>query len=165
MQASEIRALARMLDRLDYYRLLRVEAGAPLPHIRSAYQEARRQFHPDAYLAQAEDLRIAVERIARRITEAYLVLRDPGRRTAYDRGLEKGEQRFTPDAAEAVKQEADQRAGATANGRRFFAMAHAAEHSGDPARALSYLKMALTFEPKNPAFLDKLKSLQASAKP
>ena len=84
---QEIKALARVIDRVDYYRLLKVDPAADAEALRSAYHDARRRFHPDAYLAHPDDVRDAVDLIARRITEGYLVLRDRTRRAAYDSAL------------------------------------------------------------------------------
>lgn len=161
MEHAEIRALARMLDRLDYYRLLRIEPGAPPARVRAAYHAMRRDFHPDAYLSCADEVRDAVSLISRRVNEGYQALRDPTRRSAYDRGLQEGRLRFTPETREAVREQAEAPRGQTPNGRRFFSRAEAAERRGDLAGAVADLKMALTFEPSNPHFRAKLEALQA----
>ena len=62
MNAAEIRALSRMLDRLDYYKLLRVDRGAPMGDVRVAYRRARREFHPDAFLEFDPVVRGAIDR-------------------------------------------------------------------------------------------------------
>ncbi|MFQ5697797.1 MAG: DnaJ domain-containing protein [Myxococcota bacterium] len=160
MGPAEIRALARMLERLDYYRLLRVARDASSREIRAAYHRARREFHPDAFLSQDPELQADVDRIARRITESYVVLRDPNRRQRYDRGLEAGSLRLTPEAEGAKRDEEESRRGRTPNGRRFFALCVEEERRGDLARALSHLRMALTFEAGNPHFLERLADLE-----
>jgi DnaJ-class molecular chaperone len=159
---NEIRALDRMLDRLDYYRLFKLERGALLPAIQRAYRDARRRFDPDSFLDAAPDVRAAVDRIARRITEAYLALRDPRKRSAYDASLAKGLLRYTAEVEEAQAQ-ADESRGTTANGKRFLAMAEAEERQGNYKAALQHLKMALTFEPRNAAFKTRLERLQKRA--
>ena len=164
MDATEIRALARVLDRIDYYKLLRVDPAAPVPQIRSAYHEARRRFNPDAHLQDAAEIRDVVDRIAKRVTEAYVTLRDASRRSAYDRGLGEGQLRYSADTAEAVKEESETQLGATPNGRKFFALAQQGERQGDLGQAISNLKMALTFEPKNERFKAKLAELEAAHK-
>ena len=164
MSPSEIRALARMVDRIDYYRLLRLEPGAPFARIREAYREARRRFHPDAYLGGPEDVRSSVDRICKRVIEGYTVLRDPARRAAYDSGLAEGRLRYSPEAEESVQKAAGARTGGTPNGRRFFALAAEQERNGDLAKAISYLKMALTFESDNESFRQELARLQAQLK-
>ncbi len=160
MTASEIRALSRLLDGMDYYRLLRVDAASPLPVIRTAYHRMRRTFHPDAFLEQEGDLQSAVDRISKRLNEAYLTLRDVGRRRRYDVGLTGGRLRHAEEP-----EDARERGGAelarTPNGRRFLLQALDAERSGDLLRARSHLKTALTFEPKNEALRGKLGELES----
>ena len=168
MNEAEIRALARMLDRMDYYRLLKVDRDAAPPTIRSAYHAMRRGFHPDAYHEQEPELVAAVSQISKRINEGYQVLRNPGRRKAYDQALQEGgELRFSAKHEEAQRQEVEARDGRTANGKRFWADAQRAEKSGDLAAALKAVKMALTFEPDNPHFKQKREELDAKvpAKP
>jgi DnaJ-class molecular chaperone len=164
MDPTEIRALARVLDRIDYYKLLRVEPGAPVPRIRSAYHEARRRFNPDAHLRDEPEIRDVVDRIAKRVTEAYVTLRDSSRRNAYDKGLDEGQLRYSSDTADAVKEESETQLGLTPNGRKFFALAEQAERAGDVGRTISNLKMALTFEPRNERFKAKLAELEAAQK-
>ncbi len=164
MKQDELQALARMLDRLDYYQLLRVERAAPIAGVRAAYHEARRRFHPDLYLAKAPDLREAVDRIARRITEGYMVLRDAARRTAYDRGLDRGKLRYSPESEDAVRDESETRTGKTPNGRRFFGLAADEERKGNLEKAISHLKMALTFEANNKHFQRRLEDLRERVK-
>jgi DnaJ-class molecular chaperone len=157
----EIRALARMLDRLDYYRLLKIEPGASLAAIREAYHRARCRFHPDSYLSRDAETRDAVDRIARRITEGYMVLRSRERRAAYDRTLTSGATRFSAEAEDDAKTIVSARQGLTQNGRRFVALADQEERAGNRKGAVLHLKMAVTFEPQNEALRDRLVRLQA----
>jgi len=159
---KEIQALDRMLDRLDYYRLFKVEPRAQLPAIQQAYREARRRFDPDSFLDADPEVRAAVDRIARRITEGYLALRDPRRRSAYDAALTSGALRYTSEIEEAQSQADEEAHGTTANGRRFAGMSEAEERKGNPKGAIQHLKMAMTFEPRNAAFKARLERLQKS---
>ena len=163
MKPTEIQALARMLDRMDYYRLLRVERGTTTPQIHAAYRHMRRSFHPDAFLAAEEALRRAVQDISKRLNEGYLTLRDPQRRAAYDRGLDSGQVRYTVETEETRKSESEATRGQTPNGRRFYSMAEAAERKGDFSEAVTNLKMALTFEPQNEHFKARLEELRVHA--
>lgn len=161
MKDSEIQALARILDRVDYYRLLKVERSAAPPAVRAAYRRMRRNFHPDAYQHRSEELREAVSQIAKRVNEGYQVLRDSGRRAAYDRSLERGELRISTRTEEEAKEQAEERTGSTASGRRFFQEAVQAERAGDLVAAVKSIKMALTFEPSNEHLQQKLADLEA----
>jgi DnaJ-class molecular chaperone len=164
MNASEIKALDRLLDRMDYYRLLRVERSANASEIRAAYHRIRRDLHPDAYLAEEPEVQLALDRIARRLNEAYVVLRDAMRRPRYDRDLADGVLRYSVDADSRAAQ-SNETQGRTTNGKRFYALMVEHERKGDYAHALANLKMALTFEPQNETFKQKLEELQAKAGP
>ena len=160
MTGAEIRALARLIDRMDYYRLLRVDPQAPLPKIRAAYRRARRQFHPDAYLREEPGLRDAVDLISRRIIEAYMVLRNSAQRSAYNRGLDEGKLRYQAESGGEVEGQE----GKTPKGRRFFTLAMAEQRGGNLAQAIGHLKMALTFERDNEHFRQKLEALVQAKK-
>ena len=162
MTEEEIKALTRILDRVDYYRLLKTERGASSVEIRSAYHEARRRFHPDSFLRHDDEIRSAVDRIARRITEGYVVLRDSRKRSAYTAGLESGALRYTSEMDEQAK--ASNKRGETANGQKFYTMAQEEERGGDTAKAVGHLRMALTFEPANDFFKQELERLQPPRK-
>jgi curved DNA-binding protein CbpA len=164
MNPPEIRALDRLLDRMDYYRLLRVERSATASDVRTAYHRIRRELHPDAYLTHEPELQAALDRIARRLNEAYVVLRDAGRRRRYDRELEDGALRSSSESDTRAAQ-SDESQGKTPNGRRFCALMQEHERKGDLAQAIANLKMALTFEPQNENFRRKLADLQAKAGP
>ena len=81
---AEIRALAKLVDELDYYQLLEIPRQATGSELKKAYYESSRRFHPDANRHLDPELRVAVEQIAKRLSEAYSVVRDPRRRQAYD---------------------------------------------------------------------------------
>ncbi len=164
MTEQEIRALERMLDKVDYYRLLKIDHSAHAADVRGSYHAARRRFNPDRYLQAPPDLHDAVSRIARRITEAYLVLRDIKRRRAYDKALEAGDVRFSARAADEVKSEDEARKGQTPSGRKFYSMALQEESRGDIGKAMAHLKMALTFEPQNAHFKEHLGRLKPPKK-
>ena len=160
MSPAEIRALDRLLDRIDYYKLLRVERAAHAAEIRGGYHRMRRELHPDRFLSHERDLQDALDRIARRLNEGYVVLRDQTRRTAYDRGLTEGKLRYAEEMADQIKSEKAAVAGTTTNGKRFYKMSEDDERRGDFAKALANLKMALTFEPQNASFKAKIAELE-----
>jgi curved DNA-binding protein CbpA len=71
----------------DLYQLLGVPRGASREEITQAWRRRARAEHPDARPADAD----APGRF-RALAEAYQVLGDPARRTAYDRALARDEQ-------------------------------------------------------------------------
>ena len=158
-QPSEISALAGILDELDYYELLRVERGAEASAIKRAYHRSSRSFHPDANRHLRGESADAARRIAMRISEAYAVLRDPRRRRAYDQRLASGEPariQLTEARAQASRTSDLERAGRTPQGRQFFKLAESALARRDWVGASNNLQTALTFEPDNSTFREKL---------
>lgn len=163
MEAAEIRALAGLLDELDYYQLLEAPREAATSELKLSYYDLSRRFHPDVHREQAAEVRASVERIAKRLTEAWSVLRDPRRRRAYDQRLaEGGAIRIQLAEAEAVagRQSVEQRLGSTPNGRRYCTMGLAEIDRGDLTAAARSFQMALTFEPTNAFFKQKVEALK-----
>ncbi len=82
----------KTVDTESLYEVLGLAPGADADQIKTAYLDAAKRFHPDR-LAQVglEALRGDVERIFRRVTEAYQTLGDDLSRHAYDEKLKRGE--------------------------------------------------------------------------
>ena len=163
---EEIKALARLVDDLDYYDILGTQRGATASSLRDAYHAASRKFHPDGHRHLDGELREAVERIAKRVTEAYSVLRDPRRRKLYDERIALGAKtavrmQLVEAAAEAGRRDSEERGGKTPNGRRYFTLAQNDLAKGDLAAAARNLHMAATFEPANDLFKQKLAEVRA----
>jgi len=162
MAPTEILALGRIIDELDYYQLLHLESGATAPQVKQAYYSSSRAFHPDGHRSADPSLKAAVERISKRVAEAYSVLRDPRRRQAYDRKLGNGEGRRMPLAeakAEATRS-TEQRDGKTPQGRQFYRLARAALANDDLDGAARNLQTALALEPDNQGFKDEVAELR-----
>ncbi len=167
LEAAEIRALDRILDELDYYEVLEIRRGAPGSAIRAAYHKASRLYHPDVNRGLDADLREPVERIAKRVTEAYAVLRDARRRRIYDERLaeQSGVARMplAEAEAEAGRKSQAERGGRTPNGRRYFTLATSDLARGDLVAAERNLRTAVTFEPDNAVFKSRLEDVQRRA--
>ncbi len=160
---KDIHALAHALSRLDYYRLLRLTRDAEEAKIRASYRQIRRLFNPDRFLQDEPEVHAAVELIARRISEAYIVLCDVTKRQAYDAGLLEGQLRYSFKEEKAMKSDTQSRMGRTPQGRRLYAQAIEAERAGDLKKAVSSMKLALGFEAQNPYFRAKLEDLESGA--
>jgi len=158
---AEIRALASLLDELDYYQILEIPRDAPASAVKRAYHTVSRRLHPDANRDLETELRGELERIAKRVSEAYSVLRDGRRRKAYDEKLagtdgEAPRLQLAQAEAAAGRKAVEDHLGHTPNGRRFFTLARADIDRGDLPAAARNLQTALTFEPANEAFKKKL---------
>ena len=163
MEAFEIKALAGLIDELDYYQLLETQRDVSTSELKRAYYDLSRRFHPDSNRHQPPDVRFAAERIAKRLTEAWSVLRDPRRRRAYDAKLGAGDgvrMQLAEADDVAEKKSVEERLGTTPNGRRYFTLAHTDIDRGDLKAAARNLQMALTFEPKNGYFKEKLDEIK-----
>jgi DnaJ-class molecular chaperone len=159
MAPGEIVALARIMGELDYYQLLHLSRSARIGEIKKAYHETSRSFHPDANRDLDGELQVAATAIAKRVSEAYSVLRDPRRRQAYDRRLDAGSgvrMQLAEAKAEARTRSSEEREGRTPQGRQFFKVATSDLQREDWSAAARNLQTALTFEPDNEVFKERL---------
>ena len=161
---AEVKALVKLMDELDYYQILEVPRDAPASGIKSGYYAVSRRYHPDANRGLGSEVRRDLELVAKRVTEAYSVLRDPRRRQAYDGQLSKDGRAVRMQLAEAnsqaEKKAVEDHLGTTPNGRRFFSLARADIDRNDIDSAIRNLQMAITYEPANQFFQQKLKELK-----
>lgn len=160
---TEIKALARIVGELDYYQLLHLNAGATPRDIKLAYHSSSRVFHPDANRHLESELRSAIENIAKRVTEAYQVLRDPRRRRAYDELLASGIDvriQLAEASSEGGRKDTETRQGRTPQGRQYFNLAAADMKRQDWQAAERNLRTALTFEPDNEFFKSEIAAIR-----
>ena len=157
-------ALAGILDELDYYALLHIRPDSKASEVRSAYHATARAFHPDSGLHLEPRYQEAIARIAKRITEAYSVLRDPRRRKVYDDQLEDNAKnvrmRISDAEAKADKRDTEELQGRTQTGRRYFTLAQSNIAKRDFAAAARNLQTALAFESDNELFRKKLQEVR-----
>ena len=165
--AAEVHALAGLVDELDYYQLLEIQRDAPASAVKRAYYAVTRRLHPDANRDLPDAERASLENVARRVSEAYQVLRDGRRRKAYDAQLAAGAGgriRLAEAEAQADRAAVDHHMGRTPNGRRYFNLARGDIDRGDLASAQRNLRTALTFESDNAYFKKKLEEVTAALK-
>ena len=156
---TEITALAGILGELDYYQLLHLGSDAKPSDIKRAFHATSRAFHPDSNRNQEPEVRRAIDEIAKRVSEAYSILRNPRRRKAYDQQVTaKAGVRMQLAEAEAAgsRKQTEAREGRTPQGRQYFNLASASLRQADFASAVRNLQTAVTFEPDNAYFKEQL---------
>ncbi|RME25311.1 MAG: molecular chaperone DnaJ [Deltaproteobacteria bacterium] len=146
----------KALDHLDYYQVLQVDPKASQGEIRKAYHRQSRLFHPDRYFhMEDEKLKRAIYKISKRVTEAYVTLRDPQKRRFYDKQLaESGRKllRYTEQSEQRTKEEKKQQFAKTAKGRQLYQQGMRQLKQKDYVGAERTFKMALAYEPDNELF-------------
>jgi DnaJ-class molecular chaperone len=159
--------LAKLVDELDYYQILEIPRDVATSGIKGGYHAVSRRYHPDANRALQGELRRCLEHVAKRVAEAYSVLRDPRRRQAYDGQLARDGRAVRLQLAEAdsraQKKSLEDHLGATPQGRRFFTLARADIDRKDSDSAIRHLQMALTYEPANETFKRQLAKLKGQS--
>lgn len=157
------------LDRSDYFEVLQVTRDASPGDIKKAFYRESRALHPDRfYHLPDKTLKERVNELYKRITEAYYVLRDDTKRKKYLADVTGPERekklRFT-DATEAevkaqAKKEAEEQIGVNPKARGFYQQAMQ-DFDGERWQAAERnLKMALTYEPSNARYKEKLLEVQ-----
>ncbi len=150
--AERILAWEEALDSLDYYQLLQVEQNASLGQIREAYHRQSRYFHPDRYFhLDDQRLKEAIYRISKRVTEAYVTLRDAKKRKVYDSQVAEGKQLRYTEQSEQLQQQKQQVA-KTEKGRQLHQQGMQQMKNKDFVGAERTFKMALAYEPDNQLF-------------
>ena len=124
---------------LDHYQVIDVPRAATRAQIIAQFEVQKKNFDPTTYPPIVRD---AVQSINRRIDEAVNVLKDAGRRSAYDKMIQQGGARGDDTT---IQQRLTQRSIATQN----FAKARDLSIAGDYYGAIILLKQAVEFAPDN----------------
>ncbi|MDY7224770.1 J domain-containing protein [Hyalangium rubrum] len=83
-QQKEIIELERVQEGQDHFALLGVRPGASAEEVKQAFHDFSKRYHPDRFADRnLGTFRARIERIYRRVSEAYSVLSNPERREAY----------------------------------------------------------------------------------
>ena len=155
MELSQLMAIAARIDQLNYYQLLGLSREANFSEIRKAYHRRARSIHPDRFFEYPDpEIRVSIDRIFKRVAEAYTVLRDDEKRKHYDHGLSATppRMRFTDEDQQAMLRSQKAVTGTTPQGRKFYDKAQALYEKKQIKMAVQSLKMACTFETDNTHF-------------
>jgi curved DNA-binding protein CbpA len=164
--AAETKNVARVLDRLDYYQVLGAPPDAPLEDLKRRYHQLQRNYHPDSFFNSPDrELREAVLRIAKRVAEAYVILRDPEKRALYDQRIQGPDRdkhlRYTEESDQERRKAQLEAAGKTPQGQNLFRKAQESIAAGNLDAAARDLRTALIFEPDSELFKRTLDDLMA----
>jgi DnaJ-class molecular chaperone len=170
----ETEAFSQIVDSLDYFEILKVSRSAIPGEIRDAFQALTRLYHPDRYHAFPDSpFKEQVLRIYKRITEAYVILRDDQKRKKYLADISGPDRekklRFTEEdeveTREIAKRQVEEQIGQTAKGRQLYQQALRDVEAGRMDTAIRNLRVAVGFEPQNQLFKDKLRELEKARGP
>ena len=157
------------MDQADYFELLDVPNTATPAEIKKAFYKNSRCYHPDRFFQLPDDeLKARVNAVYKRLTEAYAVLKEDAKRQKYladITGPERAQKlRFTEaseaEARQQKKKEQEEQIGTTPKGRQFYATGVADLEAGRFTSAERNFKMAVTFEPANARYKERLKEAQ-----
>ncbi len=144
---------ANALDRLDYYQILRVEPTASREEIRKAYHAQSRFFHPDRYFQLPDGpVKQGIYKISKRITEAYITLRDDEKRRHYNQQVAASQRRvlrYTQQSEQEQKVSKQQEIGKTEAGRRLYQQGLSEMKRNNFTAAERSFKMAMAYEADN----------------
>lgn len=168
-QAQIILNLAKQMETQDYYQILRVQQDATDIEIKQNYYKAKKAFHPDKFhRLPAGPIKEALDLIAKRITEAYTVLREPNKRVEYTKHVNGAERakylRYTPEHEESLKQAKQEEIGQTPNGRKYYQLGIVALKRKRFEEAEKAFKTALMYEPANEKFKELLQEASSNIK-
>jgi len=163
--AAQTKAIAKHLDQLDYFQVLGATHEAPITELKAKYHQLQRNYHPDAFFnSPDEELREAVLKIAKRVAEAYTIVRDPAKRARYTADVTGPERatklRYSDESEQQLRQERLEEHGKTPQGRQLYRKARDAMRSGDLASAERDLRTALIFEPGSSLFVRALQEIE-----
>lgn len=154
-QLEQIAKAAAMLDRMDYYQVLKLQVGASPKEIKLAFFRQSKTWHPDRFFRRVPEKTYRdVMNVYKRISEAYAILRDPQVKRVYDQRIT-GPNRAQHLRYDRVKEEQAERAkkdediARTDMGRKYAKMAFQAMKGRNFAGAEINFKLAIAAEPDN----------------
>jgi curved DNA-binding protein CbpA len=154
--SEEVIVLATLIDEMNYYQVLRVNPRASLGQIREAYHAQSRLYHPDRYFNYPDGpFKQSIYKISKRVTEAYVTLRDAQKRQFYDQQLQQSDSaklRYTEQSEQVQKKAKVEQTGKTEKGRQMYRQGMNEMKRKNFAAAERSFKMALAYEPDNELF-------------
>lgn len=167
----QLKALAVQIDGLDYFQILNLDQSASAQQIKASYYAMARALHPDKfYHLPDEELKTAVHKIYKRITEAHTILKDEAKRVKYRADIGGPDRmkklRFNEDAEHETKKQQQEaiKVAKTPKGEQLYKAALLdMQHSRWDA-AYKNIQTALLFERDNQALKDLLAEIDRRRK-
>lgn len=157
----QLKQLAVNIDTMDYYQILNLAQDALPKTIKQAYFAQSRSLHPDKFYHLPDvELKQAIHKIYKRITEAYVVLKDPEKRPKYTTGINSPDRqqrlRFSEQAEKEAEKEREEAREVckTPNGKKLYRQVVKEMQSENWDTAFRHLQTITLYEPKNQAVLD-----------
>jgi len=161
--APVLKQLAKNIDTLDYYQILNLAQDCTPGEVKSTYYAQSRALHPDNFYQLPDvELKTAVNKIFKRVTEAYNVLRDERKRKIYTGNVNGPSRatmlRYNEQAEEQHKEQEKQEKEVTSHpkAKPLYLQAVQKINSGNWEGAFKDLQTAIMFESGN----EKLKALK-----
>ncbi|NOZ85045.1 MAG: DnaJ domain-containing protein [Deltaproteobacteria bacterium] len=156
LNEQEIIILSQVLEQLNYYQVLKISPDAGVKEVKEAFHSESRKFHPDTVYHLADGpLKDAIFKISKRITEAYVILRDSRKRRQYDRALKESggkKVRYTEETEKEKKKAQVEQVGKTPQGRKAYMEGMRWMKMKKYQLAEKSFRTALMYEPGNPKF-------------
>jgi DnaJ-class molecular chaperone len=159
----QIQGLAKIIDDLDYYQILKLDQIAFDEDIKKAYFRESRIYHPDKFYNEPLEIKEQVNKVFKRILEAYKVLMDKDRRAMYTRNINGPERKkYLRFDLRQLTQEKEKKEdeGQTPMGKKYYLMAKSALQNKDYKGAKINLQLAAKMEPNNQTFREKLTEIE-----
>ena len=139
----------KVLDRLDYYRLLGVNQQSGVSDIRKAFFAIAAKFHPDRNRDADENVQKALYDIFKRLNEAYRILCNAEQRQAYNANLAEGKIRFEKSTRAKKGPQTQEDAIKNAQARQFYRKAVQELKNGNVLQAQLHIQVAQSRERGN----------------
>jgi DnaJ-class molecular chaperone len=137
-QIAELAARCAKLNQIDYFEVLQISRDATPADIKKAFYSESRAYHPDRfYQLESKELKDQVNELYKRFTESS-----------------------EAESKAAVKKEHEEQIGVHPKGRQFYQLGHNDFEAGRWSAAERNLKMALTYEPANARYKERLLEAQ-----
>ena len=152
----QLKQLAATIDTLDYFQILNIPHTSNSAQAKVAYYALARALHPDKFFhLDDEELKNAVGKIYRRVTESYMILKDDPKRLKYIKDVNGPDRtkklRFSEDSEAEQKEEAKlaTKVCKTPKAEQMFNAAMFDLQNGRIEQAFKGLQTATLFEPGN----------------